>query len=88
MVNYQFSIVGLLGLVLVLLGLFLPLSELMAHGSSRVETLLQDLVLAPFYVLAGLVLVFYGWQFDPIMQFGELLLVSSNVYWIVQDHRS
>ncbi len=86
MVNYQFSIVSLLGVVLVLIGLLLPMLELMIRRGSRVETLLQDLVLAPLYLLAGLVLVFYGWRFDPIMQVGELLLVGSNLYWILRDH--
>ncbi|MGV0025400.1 Ycf66 family protein [Phormidesmis priestleyi] len=88
MVNYQFSITGLLGLILVLVGLFLPLLELILYRGSRVEKLLQDLVLSPLYFLIGLILVFYGWRFDPIMQLGQVLLVSSNLYWIVRDHRS
>jgi Ycf66 protein N-terminus len=88
MVNYQFSIVSLLGLVLVLLGLLLPLLELTSHRASRIEKLLQYLVLSPLYLLIGLTFTFYGWRFDPIMGFGELFLVGSNLYWVVQDYRS
>ncbi len=86
MVNYQFNLVGLCGIALVILALALPIMGLL-YRPFQAEKLIQDVVLAILYLISGVILVFYGWRFDLIMQFGLLPLVWSIVYFCVKDHR-
>ena len=83
MVNVGVSLATLLGLMLVLLGLSLVLGGLVRPF--RVSRLIQNLVLAVVYLLAGLILFLQGWRLDPILQFTQLLLIGSSIYWVVKD---
>jgi Ycf66 protein N-terminus len=44
-------------------------------------TFTSYLILIPI----GLLLIFYGWRFDPIMQISQILLVGLDAYWISKD---
>lgn len=86
MINYQFNLIILSGIALVILALALPMMGLL-YRPFQTEKLIQDSVLAILYFISGGILTFYGWRFDPVMQWGVLLLVWSSVYWCVKDHR-
>ncbi|TAE57526.1 MAG: hypothetical protein EAZ76_06105 [Nostocales cyanobacterium] len=47
----------------------------------------QDIFFAAVGLLCGFILVFQGWRLDPILQFGQLLLVGSTVFFAVESIR-
>jgi hypothetical protein len=47
----------------------------------------QDIFFAAVGLLCGFILVFQGWRLDPILQFGQLLLVGTTVFFAVESIR-
>ena len=84
MVNFQFNLASILGVGLLVLAIALPILSLTAQPIDR-GRVLQNLVLAPLYLFAGVILMFYGWRFDLIMQLSQILLVGLNLYWVFKD---
>lgn len=83
MVNVSLNLATLLGVLLVLLGLSLiVVGMVQPFQASR---LIQNLILAVVYLFAGLILFTQGWRLDPILQFTQLLLIGSSIYWVVKD---
>jgi uncharacterized membrane protein SirB2 len=83
MVNLSLNLATLLGVMLVLLGLSLIVAGVIRPF--RASNLIQNLALAVVYLLAGLILLTQGWRLDPILQFTQLLLIGSSIYWVAKD---
>ncbi len=47
----------------------------------------QDIFFAAVGLLCGFILIFQGWRLDPILQFGQLLLVGTTVYFAYESIR-
>jgi hypothetical protein len=47
----------------------------------------QDIFFAAVGLLCGFILIFQGWRLDPILQFGQLLLVGTTVYFAFESIR-
>jgi hypothetical protein len=47
----------------------------------------QDIFFAAVGLLCGFILIFQGWRLDPILQFNQLLLVGSTVFFAVESIR-
>ncbi|XGV98459.1 MAG: Ycf66 family protein [Leptolyngbya sp. BL-A-14] len=86
MVNASLNWSSLLGVALVVLGLFLMIMR--GRQSSQANYSGQDLPLAVIYLIAGFILFFRGWRLDPILQFAQLLLVGSIIYRVINDFSS
>ncbi|MBF2017735.1 MAG: Ycf66 family protein [Rivularia sp. T60_A2020_040] len=47
----------------------------------------QDIFFAAVGLLCGFIFIFQGWRLDPILQFGQLLLVGTTVYFAFESIR-
>jgi Ycf66 protein N-terminus len=47
----------------------------------------HDIFFAAIGLLAGFILIFQGWRLDPILQFGQVLLVGSTVFFAYESIR-
>ncbi len=47
----------------------------------------QDIFFAAVGLLCGFILIFQGWRLDPILQFGQLLLVGTTIFFAVESIR-
>lgn len=47
----------------------------------------HDIFFAAIGLLSGFILIFQGWRFDPIMQFGQILLTGSTIFFAVESIR-
>ena len=47
----------------------------------------QDIFFAAVGLLCGFIFIFQGWRLDPILQFGQLLLVGTTVYFAYESIR-
>ncbi len=47
----------------------------------------HDIFFAAIGLLCGFILIFQGWRLDPILQFGQLLLVGSTVFFAYESIR-
>ena len=83
MVNFQFNLASLSGLILVYLGL-----RLLIFGQSIRPVRVSAIVPAILLLVSSIMLIFYGWRFDPIMQIGQLLLTLTSAYWVLKETRS
>jgi Ycf66 protein N-terminus len=45
----------------------------------------QDIFFSAIGLVCGFILFFQGWRLDPILQFGQLLLVGTTVYFAVES---
>ncbi|CEJ44628.1 Ycf66 family protein [Umezakia ovalisporum] len=73
-----------------ILGIFLAVSGAALYFLRTVRPELsrdQDIFFAAVGLLCGFILVFQGWRLDPILQFGQLLLVGSTVFFAVESIR-
>lgn len=93
MINFGLSIGTFLGIVLMLLGIFLPILGLVSllrtapQRDIQVLTLAIDIILGLVYIICGLILIYNGWRLDPILAFVQFLLTVSTIYWIGKDLR-
>ena len=73
-----------------ILGIFLAVSGAALYFLRTVRPELsrdQDIFFAAVGLLCGFILIFQGWRLDPILQFGQLLLVGSTVFFAVESIR-
>ncbi|GAP97637.1 Ycf66 family protein [Leptolyngbya sp. NIES-2104] len=84
MINIAINLATLMGLGLIVLAITLLISTFTGRPieGSRV---IQSLVLAVLYFLAGGSLLLYGWRFDPIMQLSQVILVGVIGYLTLKD---
>jgi len=83
MVNFQLNLASIVGIVLAVGGAAL-------YGVRSVKPELSrdyDIFFAAVSLLCGGILFFYGWRFDPIMQFGQVLLAGSTVFFAFENFR-
>lgn len=83
MVNFSFNLASVSGIVLAVGG-----AALYAVRSARPELSRDsDIFFSAVGLLCGLILIFYGWRFDPIMQFGQVLLTAATIFFIIENLR-
>jgi hypothetical protein len=83
MVNFQFNLASISGIILAVGG-----AALYAVRSARPELSRDhDIFFSAVGLLCGLILIFYGWRFDPIMQFGQVLLTGAALFFAVENLR-
>ncbi|NDJ16141.1 hypothetical protein GS601_02370 [Myxacorys almedinensis A] len=82
-VAFQFNLASVTGIVLAVGGAALyAVRSLRPHLSRD-----HDIFFSAVGLLCGLILIFYGWRFDPIMQFGQVLLSGSAIFFVVENLR-
>ncbi|PSB02420.1 Ycf66 family protein [Merismopedia glauca] len=70
MVNFQFNSTSLVGILLMVAGAGLYLLRSVRPELARDH----DIFFSAIGLVCGLIFVFQAWRFDPIMQFGQILL--------------
>ncbi len=73
-----------------ILGIFLAVAGAALYALRSVRPELsrdQDIFFAAVGLLCGFILIFQGWRLDPILQFGQLLLVGTTVYFAFESIR-
>ncbi len=73
-----------------ILGIFLAVSGAALYFLRTVRPELsrdQDIFFAAVGLLCGFILIFQGWRLDPILQFGQLLLVGTTVFFAIESIR-
>lgn len=83
MVNFGFNSASILGIFLALAGGGLYLLRSLRPEVSRDH----DIFFAAVGLLCGGILVWHGWRLDPILQFSQLLLAVSAVFFAVESVR-
>ncbi|MEH2376321.1 Ycf66 family protein [Nostoc sp.] len=82
-VNFGANSASILGIFLAVAGAALYFLRTVRPELSRD----QDIFFAAVGLLCGFILVFQGWRLDPILQFGQLLLVGTTVFFAVESIR-
>ncbi|MEC4816145.1 MAG: Ycf66 family protein [Scytonema sp. PMC 1069.18] len=82
-VNFGANSASILGIFLAVAGAALYFLRSVRPELSRD----QDIFFAAVGLLCGFILIFQGWRLDPILQFGQLLLVGSTVFFAVESIR-
>lgn len=81
MINVNFNLASMSGIVLAVAG-----TALYALRSWRPELSRDhDIFFSAVSLLCGGILLFYGWRFDPIMQFGQVLLTGATIFFAVEN---
>lgn len=83
MVNFGLNSASILGIFLALAGAGLYVLRSWRPELSRD----YDIFFAAVGLLCGGILFFQGWRFDPIMQFSQLLLASSTIFFAFETIR-
>lgn len=83
MVNFGFNTASILGIVLAVAGAALYFLRSVRPELARDH----DIFFAAVGLLSGFILIFQGWRYDPIMQFGQLLLTGTTVFFAVESIR-
>ncbi|CCH65140.1 Ribonucleases G and E [Richelia intracellularis HM01] len=82
-VNFGTNSASILGIFLAVAGASLYFLRSIRPELSRD----QDIFFAAVGLLCGFILIFQGWRLDPILQFGQLLLVGTTVYFAFESIR-
>lgn len=82
-VNFGANSASILGIFLAVAGAALYFLRTVRPELSRD----QDIFFAAVGLLCGFILIFQGWRLDPILQFGQLLLVGTTVFFAVESIR-
>ena len=83
MINVNFNLASMSGIVLAIAG-----TALYAMRSWRPELSRDhDIFFSAVSLLCGGILLFYGWRFDPIMQFGQVLLTGATIFFAIENLR-
>lgn len=72
------------------LGIFLAVAGAALYFIRNVKPELSrdhDIFFAAVGLLCGFILIFQGWRLDPILQFGQLMLVGSTVFFAYESIR-
>ncbi|KAF3884970.1 Ycf66 family protein [Tolypothrix campylonemoides VB511288_2] len=77
-VNFGSNSASLLGIFLMILALVMPLVRGIPARS-------HDTFFSVAAVISGFILIFQGWRLDPILQFGQLLLVGITIFYTVES---
>ena len=93
MVNVSLNSASLLGLLDIFLALAylalsiaLPIARRRDIGATGILLYIIQGIIAPFFLLiTGFILLFKGWQLDPLLQFSYLLLNLLIIYLGVKD---
>lgn len=97
MVNFGFNFASLIGVVSFVLGLlYFPISiaqlivSIRQSGSiMNIASRIALILVAPScLMLYGVILIFQGWRYDPIMQFGTFLNELLLIYYVIKDIKS
>lgn len=83
MVNFGLNSASILGIFLAVAGAGLYFLRTIRPEVSRD----YDIFFSAVGLLCGLILLFQGWRLDPILQFGQLLLTGSTVFFAVETIR-
>lgn len=83
MVNFGFGAASILGIFLAVAGAALYFLRSVRPELSRDH----DIFFAAIGLLCGFILLFQGWRLDPILQFGQLLLSGTTVFFAVESIR-
>lgn len=83
MVNFGLNSASILGIFLAVAGAGLYFLRTVRPEVSRD----YDIFFSAVGLLCGLILLFQGWRLDPILQFGQLLLSGSTVFFAAETIR-
>lgn len=83
MVNFGLNSASILGIFLAVAGAGLYFLRSVRPELSRDH----DIFFAAVGLLCGFILLFQGWRLDPILQFGQLLLTGSAIFFAVESIR-
>jgi len=83
MVNFGFGAASILGIFLAVSGAALYFLRSVRPELARDH----DIFFAAIGLLCGFILLFQGWRLDPILQFGQLLLSGTTVFFAVESIR-
>ena len=83
MVNFGLNSASILGIFLAVAGAALYFLRSVRPELSRDH----DIFFAAVGLLCGFILLFQGWRLDPILQFGQLLLSGSAIFFAVESIR-
>lgn len=83
MVNFGLNSASLLGIFLAVAGAGLYFLRSIRPELSRDH----DIFFAAIGLLCGFILLFQGWRLDPILQFGQVLLTGSAIFFAVESIR-
>ncbi len=94
MVNFQFNLVTLSGLLSVFLAFFYLAASVIVPvamgrdflGVGGIAIYIAQALIAPLSLfLSGLVAIFYGWRYDPVMQAGHVMLFVLVILLLIKD---
>lgn len=83
MVNFGFGSASILGICLAVAGAALYFLRNVRPELARDH----DIFFSAVGLLCGFILLFQGWRLDPILQFGQLLLTGSAIFFAVESIR-
>ena len=83
MVNFGLNSASILGIFLAVAGAGLYFLRTIRPEVSRD----YDIFFSAVGLLCGLILLFQGWRLDPILQFGQLLLTGSTIFFAFETIR-
>ena len=83
MVNFGLNSASILGIFLAVAGAALYFLRSVRPELSRDH----DIFFAAVGLLCGFILLFQGWRLDPILQFGQVLLSGSTIFFAVESIR-
>jgi Ycf66 protein N-terminus len=81
MVNFGLNSASFLGIILAVAGAGLYFLRSVRPELSRD----QDIAFTAIGIICGFILIFQGWRLDPILQFGQLLLSGSAIYFAYES---
>jgi hypothetical protein len=81
MVNFGLNTASFLGIILAVAGAGLYFLRSIRPELSRD----QDIAFTAIGIICGFILIFQGWRLDPILQFGQLLLSGSAIYFAYES---
>jgi hypothetical protein len=83
MVNFGLNSASILGIVLAVAGAALYFMRSVRPELARD----QDIFFAAVGLLCGFILLFQGWRLDPILQFGQVLLTGTTIFFAYEAIR-
>ena len=82
-VNFGTNSASLLGIILAVAGAALYFLSTVRPELSRDH----DIFFAAVGLLCGFIFIFQGWRLDPILQFGQVLLTGTTIFFAVESIR-
>lgn len=83
MINFQFTLASVIGILIAAGGVALYALRSFRPELSRDH----DLFFAAVSLVYGVILLTYSWKYDPLMQFGELMLGGSAIFFAFDNIR-